>query len=436
MKVSVENRSSTEKKIDVVIPSETVRLEREGIIRRLTRNAKVDGFRKGKVPEAEIEKLFAGEIKAELVSNLISNSFTDALNEVSASPVSRPAITPGDIEQEKEFSYSAVFGVLPDFELPAYKGLKLKQSSVSVSAQDVEKALEQIVEGSATVEPVKGKRPCAAGDVVEVDYHGTIDGKTIEGLEKSGVRFLLGKGRLIEDFEKNIVGMSDGKEGEFEVAYPEDFQIKEAAGKSVKFSLKVKQVFDRTVPAADDEFARNLGSANIADLKNNIEKDLTARLEAMRNASLDEQICAKLRGGAKFEIPARLVADERERLEAEMKKDFESRDMKIPPIDEKASESLSRRAGENVKLSLMISRIAEAESIEAHENDFVERFSAIAAQTGNSAEQVRRYYEQNRLLNGLNSQIVSAKVMEFIRKNAEIKTEVPSAQTPAVPAES
>ncbi|QMU56466.1 MAG: trigger factor [Candidatus Mycalebacterium zealandia] len=425
MKVSVEDRSSTEKKIDVVISAETVRLEREGIVRKLQRNAKVDGFRQGKVPEAEIEKLFAGEIKEELVSNLVTNSFQDALKEVSASPVSRPAITPNDLDLEKEFSYSAVFDVLPAFELPVYKGLGLKQAPISVSAQDVEQALEQIVEGSATVEPVKEKRPCAAEDVVEVDYRGTIDGKTIEGLEKSGVRFLLGKGRLLEDFEKNITGMSDGEEKEFEIAYPEDFQIKEAAGKSVKFTLKVTQVFDRKVPAVDDEFAKKLGSDNVAGLKSNVEKDLTARLEAMRDASLDEQICAKLGDVAKFDVPARLVADERERLEAEMKRDFEGRGIDVPPIDEKASESLNKRAGENVKLSLIISRIAEAESIEANENDLTERFSAIASQTGVSNEQIREYYEKNSLLNGLNSQIVSAKVMKLMRENAEIKTEDP-----------
>ncbi|WP_462137297.1 trigger factor [Candidatus Mycalebacterium sp.] len=425
MKVSVEDHSSTEKKIDVVISAETVRLEREGIVRKLSRNAKVDGFRQGKVPEAEIEKLFAGEIKEELVSNLITNSFQGALKEVSASPVSRPAITPGDLEQEKEFSYSAVFDVLPDFEIPVYKGLELKQAPISVSAQDVEQALEQIIESSATVEPVKEKRPAATEDVVEVDYRGTLDGKTVEGLEKSGVKFLLGKGRLIEDFEKNILGLSDGDEKEFEIAYPEDFQIKEAAGKSVKFNLKVKQVFDRAVPSADDEFAKKLGSDTVAGLKSNIEKDLTARLEAMRDASLDEQICARLGENVKFEVPARLVADERERLEAEMKRDFEGRNIPLPPIDEKASESLNKRAGENVKLSLVISRIAESESIEAKESDLTDHFSAVAAQSGVSNEQVREYYEKNSLLNGLNSQIVSAKAMKFMRENAEIKTEIP-----------
>ncbi len=431
MKVSIEEHSSTEKKIDVVIPAETVRLEREGIIRNIRRNAKVDGFRKGKVPEAQIQKLFAGQIKEELVSNLVSNSLPDALKEVSASPVSRPSITISDIEQEKEFSYSAVFDVLPDFELPVYKGLELKQSPISVSADDVQRSIEQIVENSATVEPCPEKRPCAAGDVVEVDYRGTIDGKTIEGLEKSGVKFLIGKGRLIEGFEKNIVGMSEGEEKNFEVAYPEDFQIKEAAGKSVKFSLKVNQVFDKAVPEADDEFAKKLGSENLSDLKSNIERDLKARLEAMRDMSLNEQIYSKLGEGAKFEAPARLVSDERERLEAEMRKEFERQNTEIPPIDEKASENLNRRAGENVKLSLVISRIAETESIEALESEINRRFSDIAAQSGVTPEQVREYYEKNSLMNGLNSQIVSTKVLKFIRENSEIKTEEPSAPQPS-----
>ncbi len=431
MKVSIEDRSSTEKKIDVVIPAGTVRLEREGIVRKLKRNAKVDGFRKGKVPDSEIQKRFAGDIKEELISNLISNSFSDALKEVSVSPVSRPAITPGDIYEEKEFSYSAVFDVLPDFELPVYKGLELKQSPVSVTGEDVGRALEQIVESSAKVEPCGRERPCAAGDVVEVDYRGTIDGETVEGLEKSGVRFLLGKGQLIENFEKNIVGMSAGEEKDFEVAYPGDFQIKEAAGKSVKFNLKVNQIFDRTVPAADDEFAKQAGSDDLAGLKGRIEKDLMARLEAMRQTSLDEQICAKLGEGAEFEVPKRLVSEERSRLEAEMKRDFESRGARVPEIDEKASETLNRRARENVKLSLTISRIAEAESIEARESDLEKRFSDIASKTGVSSEKVREYYEKNSLLNGLNSQVVSAKVMDFIREHASIKTEEPPEQKPA-----
>ncbi len=431
MKVSMEDLGSTEKKIEVVLSAETVRRERDEIVRRLKKSAKVDGFRKGKVPDSRIHKLFGGEIKEELVSNLVSGSFPDALKEVSVYPVSRPAITPGEVEPEKEFLYSAVFDVLPDFELPVYKGLELKQSPVSVNADDVDVALERIIESSAKVEPYAETKPSAAGDVVDVDYKGTIDGGAVEGLEKNGVKFLLGKGRLIEDFEKNIVGMSAGEEKDFEVAYPDDFQIKEAAGKSVKFHLKVNQVFERTVPQPDDEFAKSVGSDGIADLKNKIEKDLTARLEDMRRESLDEQICSKLSEGATFEVPRRLVSEERERLEAEMKKDFETHGAKVPEIDEKASETLNNRAGQNVKLSLTISRIAEAESIEAQESDFEERFAEIAAQSGVSSGQVREYYEKNSLLNGLNSQITSAKVMAFIRENSDIKTEVPAAETPA-----
>ena len=429
MKVTVEDRSSTEKKIDIVIPAETVRLEREGIVRDLMRNAKVDGFRQGKVPEAEINRLFGDKIKQELLSNLISNSFTDALKEVSASPVSRPSITPGVIDGEKEFSYSAVFDVLPEFELPQYKGLILTQSPVSVSTADVETAVKQIVENAATVEPVSEARPCAAEDVVEVDYKGTVDGKTVEGLENRSVRFLLGNGSLVESFEKNILGMSAGEEKEFEVAYPDDFQIKEAAGKSVRFALKVNTVFDRAVPEFNDEFAKKLGAESAGELRKGIEKDMMARLEAMRDRSLEEQICSKLGEAAKVEIPERMVAEEKSRLEGEVKKDFEARGGKDFKIDEKMSGTLATRARENVKLSLIINRIAETESIEATRQDLDERFSAVAAQSGVTPEQVREYYEKNELLNGLNSQVVSAKVLEFIRKNSEIKTEEPPAKS-------
>lgn len=424
MKVSVESLGSTEKKIDVTIPAETVRRKRDEIVRRLKQNANIDGFRKGKVPDARINKLFGGKIREELVSDLVSDSFPDALKEAAVSPASRPAITPGEIESEKDFLYSAVFDILPDFELPAYKGLELEQAPVSVTPEDIERALENIRESSAEVEPAEN-RPCAAGDVVEVDYGGTINGKPVDGLEKDGVKFLLGKGRLIESFEKNIIGMSAGEEKEFEVAYPEDFQIKEAAGKSVRFKLKVKEVFNRTVPDADDSFAKKLGSENAAELKDKIKADLTGRLEAMRLASLDEQICSKLDAGTEFEIPRRLVSEERGRLEEEMKKDFENRGAEVPPIDEKASETLNRRAGENVKLSLTISKIAEAESIEAEEKDFEESFSSIAERSGVTPVQVREYHEKNGLLNGLNSRIVSAKVMSFIREHSDIRTVQP-----------
>lgn len=422
MKVTVEDRSSTEKKMDVTIPAETVRLEREGIVRDLVRNAKVDGFRQGKVPETEILRLYGDKIKQELLSNLISNSFQDALKETSAVPVSRPAITPGALVENGEFSYSAVFDVLPEFELPKYKGLALKQTPISVSPADVETALKQIVENAATVEPVSKPRPCAAGDVVEVDYKGTVDGKTIEGLENRSVRFLLGNGSLVENFEKNIVGMSASEEKEFDVAYPDDFQIKEAAGKSVRFSLKVNTVFDRTVPELNDEFAGKLGAKNVDELKSNVEKDMTARLEALRDRSLEEQICSQLGEAADFDMPERMISEEKNRLEGEMKKDFESHGGKDFTADEKMSEALAKKARENVKLSLLVSRIADAESIEATQGEIDERLSSIAAGAGATTEQVREYYEKNGLLNGLNSQLVSAKVLGFIRENAEITT--------------
>ncbi|MGH7792687.1 MAG: trigger factor, partial [Thermodesulfobacteriota bacterium] len=194
MKVSVEALSSTEKKVEVFIPVEEVKEEMEKVFREFQKRAKIRGFRSGKIPRNVIETVYRDDLLNEVSSRLISESFENALKEVSITPVSKPKITADKVERDNDFRYTAVFEVIPEFELKDYTGIELKREKYELKDEDVERALNQLRERAAQAKPLETEREVRKGDYVIVDYEGRLDGRVIQDLKRTDTQFLVGEG--------------------------------------------------------------------------------------------------------------------------------------------------------------------------------------------------------------------------------------------------
>ncbi len=421
MKVNVETLSSTERKLDVFLQPELVKEKLEEVFKEFQKTAKVRGFRPGKVPRRVIQSIYGKQIFNEVSSRLVSGSFQEALQEASVTPVSRPNLTTDEVETDKEFHYSAVFEIIPDFEVGDYIGIELKREMVEVEDDEVSVVLDRLRNRSAEAKPIETDREAAKGDFVIIDYEGTLEGKALEDLKKSDVQFVVGEGQLIPEFEEAIIGSKKGEVKKFDVSYGEDFQVREAAGKTVNFELRLKDILDKILPDLDDEFAKDLGEENLESFKKKIREDLEKRHQADSSNKLRTDLINKLIENKDFDIPNSLVEEESMRLKREFLFNLQRQGLRVPKLDEKAEKSIADRAIVNVKSSIVLGAIAKKEGIDVTSGDVDRRLSEISKSFEVPYEQVREAYQSNSMLDGLRASILEEKVGDFLIEKAKIE---------------
>lgn len=427
MKASMEDLSVTRKKVNVVIPVEDVMSVRKEVFAEIKKEAKVKGFRPGKAPDDVINKMYKNEILSEVATRLVHNTLESALSEVSAAPISRPDITPTDeFTTDKDFEYTAEFDVLPPVELKEYKGLPLKKEVREVSDEDVEEALKNLQEHRAETTSYEDEdKKVEKGDVVTVDFTGFLDGKPIKDLHREDVQFAVGEEKMIQEFETNVLNMKRGEEKEFTVDYDKDFQIEEAAGKTVNFKLKVKDILEKKVPAINDELAQAIGLESVKELRDKIKEDLKLQIDQQAQTRLKNEMLDMLVDKNDVEAPDSLVQEEASRMVQQVAQNMEQRGMKAPPMDENTQKMVQERADRNVRASIILGEIAKLEEIKVTDNDINDNLKSVAEAYNMPVEQVRDVYEQNNMLDGLSANLAEQKVIDFVLENAKIE-EVPA----------
>ncbi len=422
MKVNVEDLSSTRKRVDVVIPIEDVRSVRNKVFQEIKKSAKIKGFRPGKAPDGVVESMYKSEILSEAAARLVQSTLEDALKEASVSPVSRPEVAPSEaVSTDKDFTYSATFDVLPNIELMEYKGIPLKKEVKEVTDSDVEYAIEQLRNHKAEVKPYEKEKGVEKSDVAIVDFQGYLEGKLIEDLNRKDMQFLVGEGKMLPEFEENLLGMKKGEEKKFDVKYDEDFQIREVAGKEVNFKLTVKDILQRELPVIDDELAKGAGLKTLSELKEKIKDDLSRQVEHQSLTKMKSDLLDLIVERNEIEVPLSLVKEEESRMTQQIIKNMGQRGVKSQPIDEATQSMVQERALRNVKASMILGAISRKEGISVSEDDINENLSAVADSYNVPTEQVREAYERNNMLEGLEVNLAEQKVIDFLIKNADVE---------------
>jgi trigger factor len=422
MKINMESLSATQRKLHVTIPADVVKQERDSIFKEIYQAAKVKGFRPGKAPVKVVENMYKSEILSETMQKLLSKTLEDALREAEVNPLNRPEITPpDDLELDKDFEYTVVFEVLPEIELGQYKELKLKKEKQVVKEEDVELSIQHLREHKAETTPYEKKEAVKDGDVVIVDFEGSLDGEPLEDLKRKDVQFVIGENKMIPEFEEAVLGMKKEEEKEFDVTYDETFPIEHARGKAIHYVLKLKDVLKRTMPEVDDELAKSIGLESLDELKTKIKEDLGHQLEKQAQVTMRRQLMDLLIvENPSIEAPQSLVEQEAERLVQSVQQNAEQQG--IPPMDlsEQQLNEIRDHALRNVKASLVLGEISRKEEIRVSDEDINENLSSIAQQYNMGTDQIRELYEQNNLLEGLEATLAERKVIDFIVENAEI----------------
>jgi trigger factor len=415
------------RELDLEVPAEDVQKAVARVAKEFARVARVPGFRPGKAPVTLIRRRFADDIKGEVLQSLLPERIQEAVKGQNLIPITQPQVDKVDYSEDGPLKFHAVFEVLPEFELGAYKDLEVEIQSAEVTDAEVEKTLEDSREHSAAFIPVEG-RPLAKGDFAQLKLAGTpADGG--EPLKADNVLCQLGAEDTLEAFTDNLTGASAGEERRFDVNYPAEYPDKKLAGKTYSYVAEVTAIKEKKLPELDDEFAKAVSDvATLAELRTKIRQGLEADRDRKRGAAIRDAVLAKIVTAHDFPVPEALVENQmHNRLERAVRMlSAQGVDPRAVNVDWEAMRQRQHDpAVEDVKAELLLDRIATAENIEAAEEDVERELAHMAEHSGESAAAVRASLTKQGALDRMKSKLRSEKTLEWLQQNTRVTTREP-----------
>ncbi len=424
MNVTVEEISSIKKKINIEIHVDQVTKEVESFYQQVGKQAKIKGFRSGKIPRGILERYFKDHVKSEVIQKLIQESYPAALSEKDLHPVSPPVIDPGELESGKPFQYSATVEVKPEIKIDGYIGLNIEGKKESAKGEEVEERLKGLQNLHAQLKTVPELRPVQSGDHVIIDYEARMDNKPLEEGKAVDFTVEVGGGRFIPALEEKMIGLKPEEEREIEVPFPEDYGYKKWAGKTVSFFVKVKEIKEKVLPSLDDEFAKDLGDyASLEDLKAKLKEEIEKEKELILDRQLKDQMIEQLIRANSFEIPESMVVEQAKALVSDTKLRLASQGIALKNLnipEEKLQEDYREVAQKQVRTYLILEKIATQEGIAVTDEEADERLQSISERTHQKLDVVKRYYEKNGLIPELKAGILTDKTLNFLLEKANI----------------
>src|ERR1700691_470009 len=420
--------ATCKRELELEIPAEVGSKTSEKVERDLARGARIPGFRPGKAPVTLIRRRFAEDIQGEVVQSLVPEYIEKALEEKKLTPVTRPEVDKVDFKEGEPLKFRAVFEVLPDFELGEYKNLEVQIEDIDAGDAQVDKTIEEMRERSATFVPVEA-RAAKDGDYVLIKLAGTPVGEG-EPVQADNILCHIGAEETLESFTENLRGANPGDTRKFRSQYPDDYPDQKLAGKAYDYTVEVQGVKEKKLPELNDEFAKDAAGekgafSTLEEMRKLISKDLEAAKEDQQKTKAREKLLAALVKQHDFPVPEALVEHQMNvRLERSVRAlTAQGVDPRAVNIDWVALRNHQReRAVDDVKAELLIDRVAEAEKIDATDEEVEKEIQALAEHSGESATALRARLTKQGVLDRMKSKLRSDKTIEWLYRNARIET--------------
>jgi trigger factor len=390
MQVSLTATGGLERRLEVAVPAERVQGAVDQRLKEISRTARLKGFRPGKVPLTVVKQQFGSQVHAEVVSDLLRSTFSEAMTQQKLTPAAGPRIEPLAMAPGAELRYAAVFEVLPDIQPKSPETLTIERPVASVTDEDV----------AAMVDSMRRQRPNfteverEAGDTdrATVDFEGRVDGVAFEGGSGQDVAFVIGSGRLLPDFEAATRGMKTGETRVVPVHFPADYGSKELAGKTAEFTITLKKLEAQSLPEIDEEFCKAFGVAEggVEKLREDVRASMERELDGAVRQRVRTQVLDSLYRENPLELPRALVDEQVQELQAEMLRRSGTKQVTELPPREPFEEPARRR----VALGLLLGEIIRAQQLKLDRSRVQGRLADITSQYPN-AEEMRRAYLQN-----------------------------------------
>ena len=437
MNVTVENLGPCKKLLRVEVDAPAVDAALEEITRDIQKQVRLPGFRAGKAPRHLVVKAYAPRIDDETKRKLVTEGYRQAIADQKLRVVGQLDFEEIQFAKGQPFQFALTLETAPDFELPEYKGLPVKREMAVVTEDDVQRALNALLEQRATYLDVA--RPVQDGDFVVVHYTGTCDGKpitetapTARGLtEKKDFWLHVTPDSFIPGFTAQLIGAGAGEKRTVNVDFPTDFVARELSGRKGVYEVEIVQVKEKILPEVNDEFAKSYGAEDLAKLRAGVRTDLQNELSHKTKRSVRDQLVRELLGRVQCELPESIVLSETRNVVYDIVRENQQRGLAKEIIERQKDEIFSvanNSAKHRIKAAFVLGRIAEKEGIKAEEREITQRVLVLADQYQIKPEQMVKQLRERNGFPEIEEQIISAKVLDFLELNAKIEEVLPAAK--------
>ncbi len=421
LNLEIVDVSSCLKDLVVEVPEEEVDREVDRLARTYARNAKVPGFRPGKVPLSIIKQRYAAELRSDATHDIIQRCWKEAVETRDLHPLSEPTVKERQDKPGEPFKFTVSFEILPPIEIEDYKGVAVTLPESTVGEGDVSKALEDLREQHAQHIPYE------EGEIRDGHYVTlTIDGEFEEGgkpLHEEDVTCVVGDSQTNETFSENLRGARLGDARSFDVSYPADYHRKRFAGKIVHYVVTIKDIKEKHLPELNEEFAKDLGTESLEGLRSKVRDDLITNARRSAEKKAREAVLDTIVERHKFDVPESLIRDEMEehaqRIAANLAR--QGIDVNKTSIDwKKVFEEYRPQAELAVRRSLVLDAIARQEDLTVTEEELESEFQMLARAMNKSASAIRAQFEKDKRIQSFTGHLRQNKALDFIYRNANI----------------
>ncbi len=426
MNVTVE-RVENEATLKITAPAADVNAGYKKAVQKIANSVNIPGFRKGKAPRAIIEMHYGKDaVKQEAFEIVANKAYSDALAEEKLIPVSDPKVEESTFEEGKDLELTIKVTLKPEPELGEYKGLHVDKKDATVTEEDVDAQVKELQNRNAKMVVAEDGAVIEKGDFAIIDFAGTVDGEPFSGGEGKGYPLEVGSNSFIPGFEDQLVGLSKGDSTDVEVTFPEEYFVKELAGKEAVFKVNIQDVKRKELPELTDEYvAANSDFKTVEELRANYKERMQKAADANAKAEYEHALIDLAVANAKFSVPEIMIEDKISQMVEEMKMSLESRKMSLEMYMQytgldmaKIRENQRPVAEENVKTDLVLDAIAKAENIQVDMADVDAEIAAISAQHGAAPEEVKKIIKANGTMGLLLANILRRKAAHVVIDSA------------------
>ncbi len=422
MAVNVETLEKLERKITLTLPATDIQNEVNARLKKLARQVKIDGFRPGKVPMNIVAQRYGYSVHYEVMNDKVGEAFNQAAIEAQLRVAGQPRISEKEQAPEGQMAFDAIFEVYPEVKMQDLAQVALDKLHADVTDAAIDKTVEILRKQRRTYAQRAMDSSADTDDRVTVDFEGKIDGEPFDGGRAQDFQFVVGEGQMLQEFEAAVKGMKVGESKTFPLAFPEDYQGREVAGKTADFMVTLKKLEASHFPEVTDELAKSLGAVDAtvaglrADIRGNLEREVKFRLLGRnKQAALDALVA-----NAELDLPNSIVQAELDRMVQGAREELKQRGIKDADKAPIPEDVFKPQAERRVRMGLVVSELVRQQGLQATPDQIKAHVEELSASYEKPTEVQRWYYSDNRRMAEVEGIVIEQNVTNYVFSLAKV----------------
>jgi len=429
MQVSIETTSGLERRMTIVVPSESFEHEISARLAATAKRARIAGFRPGKVPLKEVRRRFGSAVRQEVAGEIMQRSFVDAIRQESLAPAGQPSLEVISMDPGADLEFAATFEVYPVVDLANFSAVSIVKPRAALTEPDIDRMVETLREQRKQFHEVE--REAREGDRVTIDFKGYLDGELFEGGSGEDVAFVLGQGQMIQDFEKGVTGQAAGAQVSFDATFPDDYRVETLKGKTVRFDVVVKSVGEPRLPDLDEAFLTSFGidEGGVEAFRAEVRANMERELESATRTQIKRQVMNELNRLHAVQLPETMVKREIGSLRHQMAHqmgmhghdhDHEHEHDWQHDMPDLPDDFFRGEAERRVKVGLVVNQIITGHNLVSDSARVRARIEELAKPYSQPEQVINWYYSNQEQLSQIEMAVLEDQVVEHVLAGASV----------------